>query len=156
MKLARVVRWTSVVVLLSSFSAPTVVPSAEACVDLKQARSFRFEGLLIHEVFPGPPNYRDVRTGDRREPAYILRLGRPICVSGDDFIDAKQKIDRVQVFPEFTDQADHALWQELGRLVGKFVVVEGREPFGAHTGHHHAPLLLPITKITAASPPAPK
>lgn len=38
-------------------------------------------------------------------------------------------------------------------MVGRRVRVEGKSAFGAHTGHHHAPLLLPITQITSASDP---
>ncbi|MGP0058669.1 MAG: DUF4431 domain-containing protein [Beijerinckiaceae bacterium] len=107
--------------------------------------------MLTYKVFPGPPNYQDVRKGDKPEPAYILRLERPICVSGDEFIDPDAKIDRIEIFPEYADTKNEALWKALRNLIGKSVAVEGKEPFGAQTGHHHAPLLLPITRITRAS-----
>ena len=139
-----------ILVLASSFSA-AAQPLPGACLDLKQSQPFRFEGVLTRRVFPGPPNYQDVRKGDKPEPTYILRLQKPICVSGDEFIDAQKKIDRIQIFPKDASNEAKLLWKELRKLVGKPVVVEGSEPFGAHTGHHHAPLLLPITKISIAS-----
>jgi hypothetical protein len=105
-------------------------------------------------VFPGPPKFEDVRKGDKTEPTYILQLQKPICVSGDEFIDPKQQIDRIQIFPDYADKENPELWKELRRLVGEFVAVDGSEPFGAHTGHHHAPFLLPIKEITLASRPA--
>jgi len=45
------------------------------------------------------------------------------------------------------------LWRELRRLVGQRVHVEGTGAFGRHTGHHHAPLMLPISKISVAYDP---
>lgn len=139
-------------VLLSCF-AGSAEPASRPCIDLKQSQSFHFEGLLTYKVFPGPPNFEDVRKGDKPEPTYILQLQKPICVSGDPFIDPKQQIDRVQIFPDDANKETQALWKALRQSVGKFVAVEGSEPFGAHTGHHHAPVVLPITKMTLMSRP---
>jgi hypothetical protein len=126
-----------------------------ACIDLKQANKLSFEGMLTYRIFAGPPNYEDVRKGDAPEPTYILTLTEPICASGDEFVDPNDKFDQVQIFPGSSDKAAaHALSRDLRRLVGKRVVVEGASPFGAHTGHHHAPLVLPITRISVASDPA--
>jgi Domain of unknown function (DUF4431) len=124
-----------------------------ACIDLKQTNMLSFEGTLNYRIFAGPPNYQDVRKGDTPEPTYILKLAEPICVSGDEFIDPGDKFDQVQIFSEPSDKAAQALSRDLRRLVGKRVVVEGTSPFGAHTGHHHAPLMLPITRISIASGP---
>ena len=65
--------------------------ASDPCIDVKQTRTFSFEGVLAYKVFAGPPNYEDVRRGDTPEPTYILQLNRPICVSGDDFIFKDQK-----------------------------------------------------------------
>ena len=143
----------SLLFLLASIGCGSTQPSTVAsCIELKQARSFRFEGVLTRRIFPGPPNYENVRKGDRPEPAYILRLQKPVCLAGDDFINPNRQVDRVQIFPDDLGEAK-PLWEALRKLIGKSVVVEGTKPFGAHTGHHHAPLLLPITKIAIASRP---
>ena len=133
-----------------------LAPEANAaCIDLKQANKLSFEGMLNYRIFAGPPNYEDVRKGDTPEPTYILTLTEPICASGDEFVDPGDKFDQVQIFPGSSDKAAaQALSRDLRRLVGKRVVVEGASPFGAHTGHHHAPLVLPITRISVASDPA--
>ena len=132
-----------------------LAPEANAaCIDLKQANKLSFEGMLTYRIFAGPPNYEDVRKGDAPEPTYILTLTEPICASGDEFVDPNDKFDQVQIFPGSSDKAAQALSRDLRRLVGKRVAVEGASPFGAHTGHHHAPLVLPITRISVASDPA--
>ena len=124
-----------------------------SCVNLKQTDSFTFEGTLTFHVFGGPPYNGGVRLGDTPEPTYILRLDDPVCVTGDDDLEPNEKVDRIQVFPEYSATENKELSKELRRLVGKRVRVEGKRAFGAHTGHHHAPLLLPISQVTSASDP---
>ena len=133
-------------VLYISICAGT--PSANAaCIDLKQTAGFSFEGTLSYGIFAGPPNYEDVRKGDAPEPTYILKLDAPICASGDEHLNPEQRFDKIQVYPAKSGTVVRFLSGDLRRFVGKRVTVEGNSPFGAHTGHHHAPLLLPITKI---------
>ncbi len=110
-----------------------------ACLDLRQTNVLSLEGTLNYRIFAGPPNYEDVRKGDTPEPTYILTLAEPICASGDEFVDPRDKFSQVQVFPESSDKAGTALSRDLRRW--------------AHTGHHHAPLMLPITRISIASAP---
>jgi hypothetical protein len=122
-----------------------------ACLDLA-ARDDRqtLEGNLTFQVFGGPPYNGGVNKGDTPEPTYILKLDSPVCATGDDSLDANEQVDRVQIFPA----DDRGLFDSLRRLVGRKVRVEGKSAFGAHTGHHHAPLLLPITGIAELSDPA--
>ena len=90
-----------------------------ACIDLKQANKLSFEGILNYRIFAGPPNYEDVRKGDTPEPTYILTLTEPICASGDEFVDPRDKFDQVQIFPGSSDKAaalrcreTFAVWSE--------------------------------------------
>jgi len=129
----------------------TPAAAEQRCIDSKLPQPIQLTGILTRKVFPGPPNFEDVRKGDRPEPGYILRLQQPICLTGDDFIEPDRLVERVQIFPDFTKQQDKALARELRGSVGKRVVVEGASPFGAQTGHHHAPILLSITRIMPAS-----
>ena len=123
------------------------------CINVNQTGTFTFEGTLTFHIFGGPPYNGGVRLGDTPEPTYILKLDDAICVTGDDSVDRNNPIDRIQVFPEFSATENRELSNDLRRLVGRRVRVEGRSPFGAHTGHHHAPLLLPIIQIEDASDP---
>src|ERR1700730_16101279 len=140
----------SALLLVSCFSmcAPALSANA-ACINFKDTNSLSFEGSLSYRIFAGPPNYEDVRKGDTPEPAYILTLDAPVCVEGDEFLNPGQPFDKIQVYPAETNGAGagHALWRDLRQLVGKRVSVEGKSAFGAHTGHHHAPILLPIIRI---------
>jgi hypothetical protein len=132
------------------FAIAVAAPADAACVNLQEPNSVSFEGTLIRRTFAGPPNYEDVRKGDAREPAYILKLDEPICAAGDEFVDAGSKFDLIQIFPDGTGAAAQGLAKELRRLAGQRVSVEGKSAFGAHTGHHHAPLVMPITRIAIA------
>jgi hypothetical protein len=124
-----------------------------ACLDLSaRDRALTLEGSLTFQVFGGPPYNGGVNKGDTPEPTYILKLESPVCATGDDFLDPKERIDGVQVFAA-QDRANE-LWDSLRHLVGRKVRVEGASAFGAHTGHHHAPLLLPITAVTELSDPS--
>jgi hypothetical protein len=127
-------------------------PADAACIDLKQKETLSFEGTLNYRIYPGPPNYADVRKGDTPEPTYILKLGEPICATGDEFIDQNLKFDRIQIFPE-SGKAAQALWRDLRGFIGQRVLVAGTGAFGRHTGHHHAPLMLPIASVSAAFDP---
>jgi hypothetical protein len=134
--------------LVISFSTCAVALSANAaCIDLKQTSSFSFEGGLSYSIFAGPPNYEDVRKGDTPEPTHILKLDAPICATGDESLNPNDRFDKIEVYPAESGAAGRFLSRDLRRLVGKRVVVEGNSAFGAHTRHHHAPLLLPITNI---------
>jgi hypothetical protein len=123
-----------------------------ACIDLKQKDPLSFQGRLNYRIFPGPPNYEDVRKGDTPEPTYILKLEEPICATGNEFVDPNTKFDRIQIFPE-SDKAAQALWRDLRGFIGQRVLVAGTGAFGRHTGHHHAPLMLPIASISSAFDP---
>jgi hypothetical protein len=136
--------------LLLSFSICTSLANAP-CIDVKQTRSVSFEGTLSYSIFPGQPNYEDVRKGD--EPTYLLKLDAPICAIGDEFLNPDKRFDKIQVYPADSGVAGRFLSIDLRRLAGKRVVVEGNSAFGAHTGHDHAPLLLPITNVAVPFDP---
>jgi hypothetical protein len=104
---------------------------------------------LSRPVFPGPPNYEDVKKGDKPERAYIIKLDAPICATGDEFLDSSQTFDTVQLVVDDSAKDSRALNASLTQLVGKRVEVTGKSGFGAQTGHHHAPLLVTLVKIAA-------
>jgi hypothetical protein len=77
----------------------------------------------------------------RPETAYILRLTRPVCLDGAEDNDARKGTRRIHIF-----SPDQRTARKIQRLVGRKVVVSG-EPFGQHTAHHHAPIVMTITGI---------
>ena len=104
--------------LIATLALGLVVSSSiahAACVDLKQTGSLTFEGTLTFHIFGGPPYNGGVRLGDTPEPTYILKLDDPICVTGDDFLDPNDKVDRIQIFPEDSPTEDRELSKDLRR-----------------------------------------
>jgi hypothetical protein len=134
------IKTTLVLVFTAAISWP-----AAACLDLSKQPEISASGDLSRPMFAGPPNYEDVRKGDTPEPSYILTLDLPFCVTGDDFLEDGQTIDRIQLI----DQKGI-----LAKLVGQAVEVRGNNPFGEHTGHHHAPLLMTVVSASLNEEPA--
>jgi hypothetical protein len=120
-----------------------------ACVDVRQTEPLAFKGTLSRQVFPGPPNYEDVRKGDTPERAFIIKLDAPICATGDEFLDSSEAFDTVQLLVDNSAKGGPALLSSLTRLIGKRVQVMATSGFGAENGHHHAPLLATVVSITA-------
>lgn len=98
-------------------------------------------GRLAVKVFPGPPNYESIPSGDRPEKCWILLLDRPICpLEESEFHPTEQGIGRIQLL--FTKGPP----PDLPRLIRKRVVAKG-SLFPAHTGHHHAEILMDVAEI---------
>jgi len=79
----------------------------------------------------------------RPERPYILRLAGSACLDADDPDEVVKDTRTIHVAP-----ADEKMQPAFRRLVGKTVVVRGN-PFGAHTSHHHAPIVMLVSEIRA-------
>src|SRR5208283_4683320 len=122
-----------------------LVLSAIACLgQIKPAGCLSYEpalvtlhGTLTRKTFPGPPNYQDIRKGDKAEKAWFLDLDLPLCVDADrsepDLNPSQKNIRKVQLVLE---AGAAGMYKEL---LGRRVVATGTL-FGAHTGHHHTPV----------------
>jgi len=108
----------------------------------------RLTGTIIRKTFPGPPNYESVEQGDSPEVAWLLVLSKPICVEKDakdpDLNPAQKDIRKIQLVFR-----DSTAYKNQKDLVGKGVIARGTL-FGAHTGHHHTPVLLTVSTLTKA------
>jgi hypothetical protein len=113
------------------------------CLDLRNPSQFDVQGVLSHHVFPGPPNFESVTSGDAPEPTYILELQEPLCVSGDDFIGDLDGITTIHLVPSENTSSF------LRRLQDRRVRAVLYDAFGAHTGHHHAPLVARVASVAA-------
>lgn len=136
-------RWVAVLAaLIASLVFLSAPLNASQCFDISKGRPDYLSGLLIYRIFPGSPNFEDVTNGDTPEPAYILRLDSPICLTGDEFVSDANQVSTVQLSGT---PATEAL---LRSLVGKDVGVRLAEPAGATTAHHHAPLLATVVEVS--------
>lgn len=77
----------------------------------------------------------------RPETAYVLRLKRPVCLDGAEDDDARKGTRTIHIF-----SPNDGVARKIQRLVGRNVVVFG-EPFGQHTSHHHAPIVMTVAEI---------
>jgi Domain of unknown function (DUF4431) len=79
----------------------------------------------------------------RIERPYILHLTTDACLDSDDPDEAVKSTRTIHVFFD-----NDTLAPAFRRLVGKSVIVHG-SPFAAMTAHHHAPIVMGITEISA-------
>jgi len=88
---------------------------------------------------------RTFRDAARRpETAFILTLPAPVCLAGNDDMDTVKSARTIQVF-----STDDAMMQRIQGFVGRRVVVRGTA-YGAHTVHHHAPIIMDVSEIAPA------
>ncbi len=121
-------------------------PGAAACLDIGQAQRLELSGELTYRVFPGPPNFKDVKAGDAPEPAFILELARPICVGRDG-----KEVSTIELLP--TEKTVGF----MRSLVDSKVLVTLGKPIAPTTPHPHAPLaaaVAGVAKLEGAPPVA--
>jgi hypothetical protein len=81
---------------------------------------------------------------ERTEQAYILSLRRPVCLTDSTFGDVA-KAREIHLF-----STTESVRRTIARSVGSVIAVRGT-PFGAHTAHHHAPIVMDVSEIAARS-----
>jgi hypothetical protein len=127
----------SLACFLSMFGAQATATAA--CLEFGLA--VQLNGNLIRQTFPGPPNYESVAKGDTPEVAWILHLDKPVCVKarpGDDIDVAISHLQDLQLV-----LADDGYYRQAKKFLTRKVMVTG-VLFGAHTGHHHTPVLMDV------------
>lgn len=75
------------------------------------------------------------------ETAFILFLAEPACLDGEDEYDKVESTKRIHVF-----SMDGEILRKLRSNVGKTIRVSG-SAFGEQTIHHHAPIVMDVTKV---------
>jgi hypothetical protein len=120
---------------------------ASGCIDVGDARArVTATGNLSVRLFAGPPNYASIAAGDAEERTFILELPSATCIDdGGDFAAPAERFVTVHV-----SSRDEELLAVLSAAEGRQVTVSG-EGFAAHTGHHHAPLVILADTITVRS-----
>lgn len=100
-------------------------------------------GRLTLQLFPGPPNYESIAAGDVEERTFIVELPQAICIDDNgEFADSSERFVTVQI-----SSSQEALMGVLRASVGRQVTVSG-EGFASHTGHHHAPLVVLVDRVS--------
>ena len=111
-------------------------------------RGVNISGTLTRKTFAGPPNYESAHKGDRAETNWLIQLHSPVCVFEDKADpDLNPSQDRVSEIQLVLTPDEYQTYKEM---VGREVIAKGTL-FGAHTGHHHTPVLLTTKSIELAS-----
>ncbi len=84
--------------------------------------------------------------GGEDERAYILDLPAPACLVGAEEEDNKAGVLTIHLFSNGA-----SIKSRLQHLAGSAVDARGN-PFGALTMHHHAPIVMDVQSIVAATP----
>lgn len=102
-------------------------------------------GKLRVEMFYGPPGYGENPEEDMKEETYLLWLDQPVKVFSNSpeqeeegFNTTKQEVDKIQLM------STHDI--QFKSYEGKTIQVRGSF-FGAHTGHHHAEVLMDVNQL---------
>ena len=142
-------KWSEVaglalIALMFSQTRAAQEPARHACLHYEPA-GVSLKGRVVHEIFPGPPNYQSIRKGDRKEEIWVLTLEQPVCVDASedksDFDVARQGIRRVQLV--FSDGSQFEKYKDI--LSGEVVAIGSL--YGAHAGHHHTEVLMTVSNL---------
>jgi Domain of unknown function (DUF4431) len=124
--------WAAAVACAALLFAVTPSLAAEC---LTAGREGSARGYLVSRHFKD--------AAGRPESAYILELTEAACLKGSDVSD---KVDHARAMHVYS--TDKAMIKRIKRLIRKQVRVRGK-PFGAITAHHHAPIVMELSDITA-------
>ncbi len=108
----------------------------------------KLEGQLYEKSFPGPPNYRDVKEGDKEEIYWLIKTTNDFCVDDtkDDWTGKLVNQSDVQlillssVFDFYTTKKS---------FLGQKVIVKGTL-FPQMSGHHRTQVLITVESLEKA------
>jgi Domain of unknown function (DUF4431) len=78
---------------------------------------------------------------ERPERVLILTPVSPVCLDAED---PEEKVLEAKTVHIYSTEDD--IHERLKASVGKTILVWG-DPFPAHTAHHHAPIVMDVSKI---------
>ncbi len=121
-------------------SATRVVNKTDYAYD----KSVVISGKISKETFYGAPGFGENPKTDAKEERYLLVPDKPINVIGpvqpdDDSKESKYNVSKIQLLYD-----ENTI--DMGRYLGSAVQLTGTL-FGAHTGHHHTPVLMDVTQV---------
>jgi len=131
------------------FSALITAKAAAECLPLDDS-VVNLTGQIVTRTYPGPPNYEDIRRGDRPETQLVLILPRPICAVGCGITGTIEKPLRIDDVTEITLVPSDTVPRI--QAIGKVFTVSGTL-FEAHTAHHRTKLLLTLRSVNLSSNP---
>ena len=122
---------------------PPVYAAAQGDCLSYEPTEVRLTGTISRKTFPGLPNYKSIRKGDKPETYWVLHLAKPICTTASADNDTESGVMNLQLI---LTGKQYALYKKfVGRKMR--VTVRGKLSH-AITGHHHTPVLMQVVNIT--------
>jgi hypothetical protein len=113
---------TAAILLISIPWSASVVAA-----DCLQYGLVNLTGRLVRQIYPGPPDYESVTSGDEPLVIWILQLERGICIVGSDSSYSGAYSEREFQLVLDTDQyARTARYARYRHLLGKVITVTGQ------------------------------
>ena len=107
--------------------------AADGCPALS-GREWEFTGHLVNQVFPGPPNYESVTSGDKPVTRWYLQLPGPACFAEYRHLTKFQ----LSLTPQEVDR--------YRQFLGKEIRVKGTLEEGV-PGRHTTSLVLNVSSL---------
>jgi hypothetical protein len=113
----------------------------------------QLDGVVILRKFYGPPGFGEDPEHDQQSAAYILKLQKPICVSGSQGLGPSEDEFNIRELQLVLYDKSKQEFSPLRKYIGsrrKFIVAG--QLFHQQTGHHLTKVLLSVDSIELSSP----
>lgn len=136
---------------LIAISCSTKIPKqefAEKCLNF-EPEQVQLEGFLYSKSFPGPPNYEDIKKGDKEEIYWLIKTTKDFCVNDtkDNWTGKLLNQSEVQLV---IMSVVFDLYETKKSLMGKKVIVKGTL-FPQMSGHHKTNVLITVESLEKAN-----
>jgi hypothetical protein len=132
-------------------SCSTKVPKqavVEKCLNYEPEK-IQLTGLLYSKSFPGPPNYEDIRKGDKEEIYWLIKTTKDFCVNATKDNWAGKLLNQSEVQLVIMG-AVFDLYETKKSLLGKSVTIKGTL-FPQMSGHHKTSVLITVESLEKAN-----
>lgn len=137
--------------ILITVSCANKVPKQEVvekCLNY-EPKQVQLTGLLYSKSFPGPPNYEDIKNGDKEEIYWLIKTTKDFCVNDTKDNWAGKLLNQSEVQLVIMRSALD-LYETKKSLQGKNVIVKGTL-FPQMSGHHKTNVLITVESLEKAN-----
>jgi hypothetical protein len=108
----------------------------------------QLEGTLYQKSFPGPPNYEDIKKGDKEKIYWLIRTTKKFCVNDSKDNWAGKLVDQSEVQLVIMEPV-FELYETRKSFLGHKVIVNGTL-FPQMSGHHKTAVLMTVKSLEKA------
>jgi hypothetical protein len=132
--------FTCLNLVLSVLMIPASFASDKECWN--ESKACVVSGTLETRVYPGPPEYEDIKKGDAKEEGLYLKLDHPLTIHFKDWdksgAPATESISLMHIAGEF----DVVRFYKLAEMKKKPRITIKGKIFESFNAHHHTHFLL--------------